>query len=250
MFNKNSKDKNKKYQLLLLIAVSSFIAHALFYIPSSKAEDTDCSDLSGDAEEQCKKLEKKAKVYEDLIELKDKQENTLQNQLTAINRDQEKNKNELQKTQADFENMTDKINSIERDISEKEKYISAQKIILAGLIQSYYEYDQQGMLDIILADKDFSEIMSDADYVEQSGTKVGEVLNEIVMSKNELVTSRDELASKKNDCNSPDPPAVDYQIGSCQLLPPVPQLFLLLFSIISTDFSSDSALTTSPSFTK
>jgi len=199
MFNKNLENKNKKYWLLVLIVVFSFIAYFLFYIPSSKAEDADCSDLSGDAKEECKKLEKKAKVYEDLIELKDKQENTLQNQLTAINRDQEKNKNELQKTQSEYENLAEKINSIERDISEKEKYVSAQKIILAGLIQSYYEYDQQGMLDIILSDKDFSEIMSEADYIEQSGTKVGEVLDEIILSKNDLVTSRDELASKKNN---------------------------------------------------
>lgn len=181
------------------VLFGAIIAVCFFNLRNSKAEEVDCNALSGDAEAECENLEKKAKVYEDLIELKDKQESTLQNQLTAINRDQEKNKNELQKTQADVENLTEQINSIERDISEKEKYIDTQKIILASLIQSYYEYDQQGVLDVILADKDFSEIMNGSDYIEQSGTKVGEVLSEITLAKNELVADRDELSSKKNE---------------------------------------------------
>jgi peptidoglycan hydrolase CwlO-like protein len=191
------KIKNQ-YKIFVLGAI---VTVCLLNVRKILADDTDCSVLTGDAKDQCENLEKKAQVYQDLIDLKNKQQDTLQNQLQAIDRDQNKNKNDLQKTQAEAENLVEQINSAERDIAEKEKYINTQKVILSGLIQSYYEYDQQGVLNVVLLNKDFSEIVSDTDYIEQSGTKVNEVLGEIISAKDELEAGRNELVKKRDDLN-------------------------------------------------
>lgn len=193
MFHRKTKNK------IIFSILSIFVLCFAFHVSRLRAEDVDCDDLLGDAKEECQDLRKKAKVYKDLIELKNKQQGTLQAQLQAIDRDQMKNKNDLQKTQSEIENLSSQIENLERDISEKEKYINTQKVILSGLIQSYYEYDQQGILDVVLIDKDFSELVNQADYLEQSGTKVNEILDEIIKTKNEMVSNRDKLSSKKDE---------------------------------------------------
>lgn len=193
MFHRKTKNK------IIFSILSIFVLCFAFHVSRLRADDVDCDDLSGDAKDECKELRKKAKVYQDLIDLKNKQQDTLQVQLQAIDRDQAKNKNDLQKTQSEIEDLSGQVENLERDISEKEKYIDTQKVILSGLIQSYYEYDQQGILDVVLINKDFSELVNQADYLEQSGTKVNDVLDEIIRTKNEMVSNRDQLASKKEE---------------------------------------------------
>jgi peptidoglycan hydrolase CwlO-like protein len=189
--------KIKKLKIIFLLTI--ILVLSVFSLDKIFADNTDCDQLEGDAKDQCENLEKKAHVYQDLIDLKNKQQNTLQAQLEAIERDQINNRNNLQKTQAAVENISNQINSLERDISEKEKYIDTQKIILTGLIQSYYEYDRQGLLDVVLLNKDFSDIVNQSDYIEQSGTKVNDVLNDIIKIRNDLIANREELFSKKEE---------------------------------------------------
>jgi len=206
---------NQKFKINILkctkrlIVVFAVVSCSMFYVSCLRADDTDCSVLEGDAKDKCKNLEKKAEVYQDLIDLKSKQQDTLQNQLQAIDRDQERNKSELQKTQSEVENLAAQIDSIERDIAEKEKYMNTQRVILSGLIQSYYEYDQQGMLDVILADKSFSDLVNQSDYIEQSGMKVNEVLAEIISMRDELKENQSKLATKKNDLENAQQKLID-----------------------------------------
>lgn len=159
----------------------------------------DCDALSGDAERQCEALEKKAKVYEDLIKLKNKQQDTLAQQMEFINQEQEKNKNELVLTQQQLEEVNQRIGTLEEDINEKETSAKAQKKILSNLIQSYYEYDQQGVMEIVILDKDFSDLVNQADYIEQSGTKITDVLGQIQSAKQALVDDVNELKEKKEE---------------------------------------------------
>ncbi len=196
----NQKFKNKINILQsskILIVVFFLVLCSMFYASCIRADDTDCDELSGDAKDECKNLEKKAKTYKDLIELKNKQQDTLAVQLQAIDRDQEKNRNELQKTQSEFEILSQKIQNLESDIEEKEKFIKTQKAVLSGLIQTYYEYDQQGILQVVLSDEDFSGIFSQADYIEQSGSKASEILDDILKSRDELSKNKEELTAKK-----------------------------------------------------
>jgi len=208
----NYKTNLKKYHLLLTGIF--FLSIFYFLSPTTIAVSCDgldgeakkicesfnevkCSDLEGSAREDCEKNDKAGKTYIDILKLKNKQESALNQQLKILDKEQEKTQQELHETKKDEQETSRKIGSLERDITQKEEQIAAQKKILEGLIQAYYEYDQQGLLNIILLDKDFSDITAETEHIEQSGSKVSEVLKEIVKAKNELSQNKEELDEKK-----------------------------------------------------
>lgn len=185
----------KYFKLSCLLGTIISISYFLFFT-SAKAED--CSQLQGDAKDECENLEKKAEIYQDIINLKNKQQDTLANLLDVINKEQEKNQVGLRTTEDKVNALSSQIKSLEKDIADKEKEIKTQKTILEGLMQSYYEYDRQGILKVVLLNNDLSNL-NGTDYIEQSGVKANEVLSEIRKVRDEMATAKDELAKKKEE---------------------------------------------------
>jgi peptidoglycan hydrolase CwlO-like protein len=172
------------------------ICHLLF---TNNASAVDCGDLNGDAKKECEDLEKKAKVYENLINLKNKQQDTLAAQMDAIDRDQAKTKSDFLKTQEESENLSDQIESLERQIQEKTREADIQKKILKSLMQAYYEYDRQGILELVISSDDMSDFLGDSDRIEQSGLKVKNILSDLQKNRAELLTDRKEIQEKKDE---------------------------------------------------
>ncbi|PIP28383.1 MAG: hypothetical protein COX29_01360 [Candidatus Moranbacteria bacterium CG23_combo_of_CG06-09_8_20_14_all_35_22] len=65
--------------------------------------------------------------------------------------------------------------------------------MLSVLMQSYYDYDQQGILEIVLLNETLKKPFEQTDYIEQSGIKVGEVLDEIKITQQKLLKDQQEL---------------------------------------------------------
>lgn len=147
--------------------------------------------------DNCEGLEKKAKIYEDLIKLKNKQQSALADQLDSINSEQAKTLTQLQAAQTQVQTLQQQIDSLEQDIKDKGALMELQKKMLAGFMQSYYEYDQQGVLPVVLANKDFSDVFNQADYLQQSGSKVSTTLAEILAIRQSLRDNQDALKQKK-----------------------------------------------------
>lgn len=186
---------------ILVFAIFLFTVHCSLFTAVLADDSVDCDTLTGDAKDECENLEKKAKVYQELIDIKNKQQDTLQNQLDTIDKEQEMNKLQIGSTQKQISDLDKRINELEKNILEKEADLEIQKKILAGLIQSYYEYDQQGLLDIVLIDKDFSDTTSQEDYIEQSGVKLSEVVATIQEDRDSMLNDRNELNQKREDIN-------------------------------------------------
>lgn len=172
---------------------SVFIGSLFFHV----VKGSECEQLEGDDKLKCEELERKAEAYRNLIEIKNKQQNTLQNQMELIDKEQDKNKTELEQTEIKIEDLKRQISQLKREVSDKEDAIKYQKSMLTGLIRSYYESYQQGLLQIVLISKDFSGIMTQSDYVEQSGTKVTEILIDIKEAKEKLEERRNTMEQKK-----------------------------------------------------
>ncbi len=164
--------------------------------PNDSNDQKKCEDSCVD---DCKELEKKAKVYEDLIKLKNKQQDVLSDQLDNINSEQTKTLSQLQETQKKVQTLGQQIESLAESIRDEEMTLDYQKKILAGLMQSYFEYDQQGILSIVLADKSFSDILNKSDYIEQSGAKVSNILAEVVKTRQKLIDDQNILKQKKEE---------------------------------------------------
>ncbi len=172
--------------------------------PEAKAicesiKDIDCDDLSGDAKKDCEKKDKEAKNSISILKLNEKTQGILSNQINTINYQQKQNLVSLKETSSRIESLSEQISRLEADITEKEISISQQKKILEGLLQLYYDYDQQGVLDMILLKKDFSGIINQADYTNQSSTKISDILGEIIRIKTGLINNKEELDAKKKE---------------------------------------------------
>ena len=164
--------------------------------PNESSGQKKCEDSCVD---DCEELEKKAKVYEDLIKLKNKQQDTLSGQLDNINSEQTKTSAQLQETQKKVQTLGQQIESLAENIKEEEIALDYQKKILAGLMQSYFEYDQQGILPLVLANKDFSDVLNQSDYIEQSGAKVSNILAEVIETRQELIDDQNAIKQKKEE---------------------------------------------------
>lgn len=174
--------------------------------PTNPNNQDDCEDSCVD---DCEDLEKKAKVYENLIKLKNKQQDTLADQLENINSEQVKTLAQLQETQKKVRTLDEQISSLADEISAGEIKVDYQKKILAGLMQAYFEYDQQGVLPLVLADKAFSEVLNQLDYVEQSGDRVMSILSEIKKAKQKLVDDQNSLKQKKEESDKAKESLID-----------------------------------------
>ncbi|MFZ2193454.1 MAG: C39 family peptidase [Candidatus Moraniibacteriota bacterium] len=207
MINKRLKNIIKSIFFIIVIFIFTFLNFGK--IQASDCED-DCKNYflsygkypndaknESTCEKNCEDLEKKAAIYEKMIQLKNKQQGVLADQLNNINNEQIKTLAQLQETQKQVQTLEQQIESISKDIKNKEAMLSYQKIILANLMQAYYDYDQQGVLSIMLTDGNFSDILSQSDYIGQSGTKVSDVLIEITNTKQELINDQNELNQKK-----------------------------------------------------
>ena len=161
------------------------------------AQGADCS-LSTD-KDKCEELEKKAKAYQDLINIKAKTQVTLQNQLAVIDKQQQQTETELTKTKNRAEELAQQISNLEKDIINEQKQIDYQRSLLIGLMQSYYEDYQQGLLNIVLANEDFSNVLSQTDHVENSSVKVSDILVAVKESKARLDKQKEDLSGKKQE---------------------------------------------------
>jgi peptidoglycan hydrolase CwlO-like protein len=206
-----------KYKKIFILALASFLffifisPQVVFASSCSDTCETKClatyTDTAGqkkcknDCVDDCENLEKKAKIYEDLIKLKNKQQDALSGQLDSINDQQSVTLAQLKETQKKVQSLDKQINNLSDEIKEGEFKVNFQKKILADLMQSYYEYDQQGILPLILAGKAFSEITNQLDYVEQSGDRVSGLLIEIKKTRQKLMDNQDNLKQKKEESN-------------------------------------------------
>ena len=209
--------RNKKYKKIFI-----FLAIFLYFIlPQLALSDSSCNEncetkcfalysdipdnqasCKDECENDCEKLEnleKKAKIYADLIKLKNKQQDALSNQLDSIDNEQTKTLTQLKQTQKQLETLNQQIENISEAIKTGEIKLKYEKTILTGLMQTYYEYDQQGILHLVLTDKAFSETLNQLDYVQQSGEKISNILAEIKKTRQELVDNQNVLVQKKTE---------------------------------------------------
>jgi hypothetical protein len=187
-----NKEKRKLTFMIFAILISAF-----FVFEKKTVYGEDCSQLDGNDKKQCLLLEEKAEAYRKLIELKNKQQTTLNSQLVQIDKEQSITKTDLQMTQAQLEETDKKIGDIAQDIEDKEREFQYQKKILSGLLQAYYDYDQQGILELVMMDQNLSEIFSQTAGIEQSGTKISEVLTNVRNIRDELKNDHEEIVNKK-----------------------------------------------------
>lgn len=172
---------------------------------TTNAEDS-ITDLTDEQQEEAeanekkiKQLEEKAEAYRKIIDLKQKQQASLENQITIVETDIDRIQSEIDSSKEKLTTLNDQIGSLRVQIEEKEKVIKQQKKLLADLVQVYYEYSRESEKSTFLRLTTASQFMGEEDRLAQTGEKVQEMLGSIEAAKNQLEDEKASLEGKKKE---------------------------------------------------
>lgn len=169
----------------LLLVLSVFV-----FAKYSKADDTS---------KKIKELEEKAKIYQQIIEIKQKQEDTLDNQIALIEAEINKMESESELKKKEIEELNNNIVNLKGQIDYAEVSIELQKKILADLLQVYYENKDQNLVTAFLSDKNLSSFMARDDRLVQVEDKTNEILKNIKSLKQSLENEKKAIEENKKE---------------------------------------------------
>ncbi len=190
--------KIRKKTIFTLVSVIIFAVFVSTYF-YSKAETIDSITESEDSEKQkeIEELEEKAQAYREIIEIKQKQQESLNNQISLMNADIYQVETEIKINKEKIEDLNSKIHKKKAEIRDKEETILSQKKLLGDLIKIFYEYQQQNVLATVLSSETLEPFMTEKDKLAQAGGKMREVLSSVKSLKEKLENEISELEKDK-----------------------------------------------------
>lgn len=190
---------NKKNNLILFFLVAT-LASSFLFVPQAQGLDCDSATLTPAEITTCiKEKEQKAETVTSILKLYVKTGTTISSQLQVIDLAQQKTTQDLTSASEKLKSLGEQIDDLTEKITENERQVEFQRKMLRVLMQKYYEYDRQGILDLVLLEKNLSDSLRGADYIQQSGMKINELLAEIRKIKKELEDQKVQLEDKKNE---------------------------------------------------
>lgn len=151
-----------------------------------------------DTQDKLKELEKKAEVYRQIIEVKQKQKLMLSDQINSFDSQIQKTEAEISQNKRKIEEMNSQIVDLGRRIDQHEKTMASQRKMLADLMESYYAYSRQDTVATFLSNNNsVASFMVGKDRISQTGDKVQDMLDSVKDIKQRLENERKEIENKK-----------------------------------------------------
>lgn len=155
------------------------------------------NETSDETQKKLDELQRKAEVYKQIIEIKQKQGESLSNQLSIADSNIQGIQAQIDLGLQQIEDLNSQIIRIENQIKEKNALIKSQKKLLANILQSYYEINQSGLITAYLSNSNIASFMVTKDRMSQTGDRIRELVNSITKIKNDLSAQSAELDEKK-----------------------------------------------------
>jgi peptidoglycan hydrolase CwlO-like protein len=190
---------------LVLIATVFYLAKDAVFAQSTGTTNTTNSTNSAnqqqieEKQEQIEDLQKKAESYRQMIEMKQNKAQTLENQIDLMDGQIASLETDIRRLQQEIDQTSSEIGVLTTKIEEKEASIKEQQRILSGLIQTYYESNQDSVTEILLRGTGLSDFLSQTDYISQTGTKVDDLLTSVISARDDLSRAKKTLEKKNDD---------------------------------------------------
>ncbi len=210
--NRNCGTKENSFKFLLVVFIFSFLVFSLWLKltnaqstgTSSNTDNTSSTNAANqqqiqDKQQQIDDLQKKAESYRQMIGMKQDKAQTLENQIKLMENEISSLESDIGNLQKEIDLTSTEIGGLSAKITDKEKDIAQKRIVLSGLVQTYYENSQDSMTDFMLRGSTLSDFLSQTDYISQTGTKVDDVLTSFVSDKEDLQNAQKLLEIKNND---------------------------------------------------
>lgn len=186
--------------LLLLIVSASLFGGAGFY--DSRAQEMSLEEKEAANRElvrQMNDLKEQIKEYEDGIDQKKKEQKTLNRELTILESQIKKQELEVKKTQLYLGQLKIEIQDKEQKIIELENKARLEKVKLTQHINQINDYDNVGILEMMLEYESLADFFSGIAAVESLQGETYDILQEINEIKNDLVSKIDALEEDKSE---------------------------------------------------
>ncbi len=187
------------FGFLVTVSIFSFLVFRLVWAQSATTSTNNNQELIEDKQEQIEDLQRKAESYRQMIEMKQSKAQTLENQIKLMEGQIASLETDILSLQKNIDEISGEIDKLEIQIEEKEKNIENKKKILAGVIQTYYEANQDSLVELFLRNINLSDFLSQSDYATQTSVKVDEVLATVISARDELEKDKRELQKKSDE---------------------------------------------------
>jgi len=188
------KNENKKNTLAYFVVTAMIASAAVFGWPA-RADDVSSA---SDTQDKIDELQKKADIYKQIIDIKQKQTATLNDQLSLIDSNVKQLQSQIKTNKQQLDDLNNQIIRMQGQVDEKKTIIAGQRSILAQLIQSYYENDRKDVPDIFFGDRSLSFFMSSKDQLSQTSSKISDLLDSVTQLKKGMESQITDLSDKKS----------------------------------------------------
>lgn len=189
------KQKNKISKKTRMLLVFTFAITLSYFFAYKNTKISIANDIC-DSIDECNE---KSQVFKEIIELKQKQQQSLNYQISLMDADISQVENEIETNRKKIEELSALIERKELEIKDKEETILLQKKLLSGLLKNYYEQQQKSFMNVFLSENVLSPFMSEKDKLAQIGNKIQEIINGVKSLKEQLENERGNLKKDKED---------------------------------------------------
>lgn len=197
-------EKNKTKQILKnarLVAIIPIAAGFVLFVSFAQTPSIttlpNSSTMDSETKEKIEELEKRAKVYREIISIKQKQGQTLSNQISLMDSNIAQIESQIEINKRKIDDLNNQIIRLQKQIEENKKIITYQKEMLSDMVQAYYEYSQQNVLSTFFQRNSISAFMVQKDRLSQTGDKISALLQSVTDLKTKMEKEVSDLEEKK-----------------------------------------------------
>ncbi|MEN8252562.1 MAG: peptidoglycan DD-metalloendopeptidase family protein [Patescibacteria group bacterium] len=178
---------------IFLMAQNSFLTLALEEQTTTEEEKEEIID---DKQDELKKLEKKEKKYNDIINLKQKEQAVINAQIKKIEGETYQIEKTIETNEEDLKKLESDIERVKKEISQKEDNISLQKKVLEKfIIEKYQDHSKNSELFAVLNIANKNKLVH-GDNISHTTAKVGDFVKKIHTQQQKLEKDKEKFEEK------------------------------------------------------
>ncbi len=154
---------------------------------------------SSDRDTKIKQLESLIEQYNQEIATKQTEAQNLENQISIFELQAKQAQAEIDATSLTIRQLIAAISQKEKNISQKEKEIRDQNILLARYLRQVQRSDQGSLLEFLLKNDKFSDFFNDLNSISNIQNQIHDTLSNIKDLKEKLVKEKNDLEDDKSE---------------------------------------------------
>ncbi|MCW1888470.1 MAG: peptidoglycan DD-metalloendopeptidase family protein [Candidatus Moranbacteria bacterium] len=200
--------KNKKAFLPVFFSLTLFLGMAAYAVPFVWGEDS-VSQLSDDAKKRADelqalddKLRAQIKAYQSIIDLKNRQGATLDDQIKSLEAQAQKIELEINQNKQKAEALKDDISTLDQRVQEKTSLVEQQKKILSELMRDYQSQYSSDISPFLMTAEESTSYFNQNSWNNDIGERISELLSSIKDLREGLVDEQSALENKKKQAEA------------------------------------------------